>query len=486
VNPYSGSISGLKGVGAVSIAGDLIGGNAYRTGAVYSEQGKVASVTIGGSVIGGGASSDFAGSISGKNLGTITIHGDLAGNIGSNSGTITAKESIGNVTVGGSIFGAGDQSGRIAANGAAGHFQIGNVTVGGSIVGGYAGSSSGGIFGPGVATEKMGAVKIGGDIVGSTGTSAGQIDFREIASITVGGSLIGSSREYSAYLHGAKVGAVNIGGDLVGGGYTSASIEFASTTSITVAGSILGGTADFAGHIGGNVGTIVVGHDIRGANITTGAPLYNGSISGGTVGSVTVGGSLIAGTDNSSGSPSNGGSIVLGSLGSLTIKGSVIGNSTMTANIQASLSITSISVGGRVEFGQIGSYLAGAQLGSLKIGGDWIASNLSVGLNPNSNFGNGSDARSTLPGGLPNVLSKIGSITIGGQVKGPLGVPSRTFGFGAEQIGSFKVGTALLPLKTGAHTDKFAAAGQVGTALAVGATPGSVVNDGFAVHVFEV
>ena len=86
----------------------------------------------------------------------------------------------------------------------------------------------------------------------------------------------------------------------------------------------------------------------------------------------------------------------------------------------------------------------------------------------------------------PNTFSKIASITIGGQVLGVLGDPSKTFGFGAGFIGSFKVGGTAIPLIPGPHKDKFTGPGVAGDAIAVGATPGSFVNDGFAVHVFEV
>ena len=62
-----------------------------------------------------------------------------------------------------------------------------------------------------------------------------------------------------------------------------------------------------------------------------------------------------------------------------------------------------------------------------------------------------------ISGGDPNILSKIGSIKIGGAV---LGTPSSvnssdSFGFEAEQIGSVSIGGVVLPLQAGAHNDNF-------------------------------
>jgi hypothetical protein len=82
------------------------------------------------------------------------------------------------------------------------------------------------------------------------------------------------------------------------------------------------------------------------------------------------------------------------------------------------------------------------------------------------------------------VLSKIASVVIGGQVLGQPGT-ANTFGFGAEQIGSFKYNGITVALHSGAHNDKFAPA-AVGDAHPLGPSLSGGTPDAFAVHVFEV
>ena len=297
----SGTVYGQLGLGKVTIGGNLTGGSNTYAGSILSDVAHfVTSVTIGGSVKGGSAAD--AGAIECTILGSVDIRGDLLGAGGINSGTILTRTTMGDVTIGGSLVGASGFSGRIGFLGTPAHPQIGNVTIGGSVFGG-SGQTLGGIYGAGVAGEKIGAIKIGGDWKAGFFTDAGLINVREVGSITLGGSLDGSfAAAQTTRWIGDKVGAITIGGNLVGGAAEdTGEIDYASAKSITIAGSILGGTADFAGTIRGNAEKVVIGHDIRGADITSGAPLYAGSISGGTFGSITLGGSLIASFDHSSG-----------------------------------------------------------------------------------------------------------------------------------------------------------------------------------------
>jgi hypothetical protein len=486
-------VHGTNKITSVAIGGSMAGGLISYAGCIHSDDGLIGSVTVGGNVYGGGIVTGdlYTGSIVGHAVGTVVIHGDLAGGAGNASGAILTETTMGNVTIGGSLFGnAAAGSGSIAIIITADHpvGRIGNVTIGGSVsaIGGIA---SGGIYGAGVAGEHLGAVKIGGDWHAESGNISGQISVPDVASITLEGSLFGGNfHDHAGYWHGDKVGAIVIGGDLVGGKFNSSgALDYTSSTSVRIEGSILGGTADFAGSVRGKAGSIVVGHDIRGGDITTETALYNGSIVGASVSSITIGGSLIAGHDNGSGSLSYSGGIVVDALGSLVIKGSVVGNPTHAASIAGATSIKSIHVAGRVEFGLVNLYLRGAQLGTLTVGGDWIASDVSVGLGYHTSFGNGTEVVSPLPGGNPSVVSTIASIVIGGQVLGTAN-PSLTFGFGAEEIGAFRVNGFAFPLKPGAHTEKFAGAGHAGNAIAVGATPANLItmSDGRAVHVFEV
>jgi hypothetical protein len=126
------------------------------------------------------------------------------------------------------------------------------------------------------------------------------------------------------------------------------------------------------------------------------------------------------------------------------------------------VAIRTISILGHVNFADI---LAGydsmgapvnadAQIGSVKIGGNWIASNLVAGAmnsaSTNTSFGNTNDA--VISGGSARITSKISSISIGGFLEGSSG-SGLHFGFVAEQISSMKIGGTAIPLQAGAHND---------------------------------
>src|SRR5262249_7104807 len=161
-------------------------------------------------------------------------------------------------------------------------------------------------------------------------------------------------------------------------------------------------------------------------------------------------------------------------LGPVLIKGSLLGNSTQPALITGlgqahpgngiDLAITSITVGGRVEralilagysardqlSGNVVPLDADAQIGSIPVGGDWIASSVAAGVVDGGNgFGNSGDAKFSEPGGDdPTIVSRIRSISIGGAVLGTAASGDH-FGFVAEQIGSFTLGGEVIPLTTG-------------------------------------
>src|SRR5439155_13446434 len=88
-----------------------------------------------------------------------------------------------------------------------------------------------------------------------------------------------------------------------------------------------------------------------------------------------------------------------------------------------------------------------AQIGSVTVRGDWIASSIVAGVNDGGDgFGNANDVK--VGGTDTAVVSKIGSIVIGGQALGTVGGTDH-YGFVAQEIGSFKVGATtviLVPL----------------------------------------
>lgn len=409
---------------------------------------------------------------------------------------------------------------------------IGSVTIGGSLIGGNANpipaigiDQKSGVISSGGDIRR---VKIGGDVrggdahnmLGDVGTASGAIiSSGSLLNVTIGGSLIGGTGPASGIIVSQQdMGAVKIVGNVVGGtGVGSGVVSVSSAASVAIGGSLIGGSATDSGEIFsvGNLGAVKIGHDLIGGSISGSASLNRSGIiesTTGRIGSVILGGSIISGLDASSGSLTYNASIrSANDIGSLSVGGNIAGNvadgaagnfspvlitarGQETPTVGVDLAIRKIHIGGAVDFTNI---LAGyttdltatngdAQIGKVKVGGDWAASNLVAGVmnvaSGNKIFGDGNDA--SIGAGRTDITAKIASIVIGGEVLGRPG--GGTFGFGAEQIGSFKYNGAAVALASGAHTDKFAGAGLVGTARHVGPSLSATVSDGFAVHVFEV
>jgi hypothetical protein len=408
---------------------------------------------------------------------------------------------------------------------------IGSVTIGGSLIGasGYAVPPAGMDQQSGIisASGDIRMVKIGGDVRGgdargsssfnaSGGISAGG----KLLSVTIGGSLVGGSGPASGFIVSTgdmgvvKIGRSVIGGTEVGtGGITS----LGKLASVTIGGSLFGGSATDSGEItsAGDLGSVKIGHDLIGGSITGSASLDRSGLiesTAGRIGSISLGGSIISGTDHSAGTLTNNASIrAANDLGSLTVKGNLLGNADdgtpgnlspviITARGQAvtkpgiDLAIGKISIGGTVELAEI---LAGyqteltatngdAQIGAVTVTGDWFASNLVAGAmnatSGNKTFGDGHDA--SIGTGDAGITSKIASVVIKGAVIGQPG--GGTFGFVAEQIGSFKYNGTSVTLAPGPHTDTFAGTGLAGAAAHVGPSLSTSIDDGFGVHAFEV
>ena len=194
----AGSIFAAGGLGSIKIGGDLKGGAGVNSGLVHTAAGDIGGVTIRGSLIGGG--STLAGGIAATNgsLGPIKIGGDVVGSPAFATGRIFAAMNIASVTIGGSLVGGGGSySGTIQIGPlAAGGQKIGPITIAGSVLGG-AGSFSGGIIGDGFLNESLGAVKVGGDWIGSGGSSA-RLFIGAVASVTIGGSIFGGADVFSS------------------------------------------------------------------------------------------------------------------------------------------------------------------------------------------------------------------------------------------------------------------------------------------------
>lgn len=436
-------------IGAVKVLGDLLGGSDTGAGSIISESGKLASVTIGGSMIAGSANRS-AHIHSGLDLGAVSITGSVIGGAGELSGEIESYGKMASVTIGGSLRGgAGEFSGSVAS------------------------------------ALDMGAAKIVGEIVGGGGAASGILSSGgKLASATVGGSVRGGSGDNTGQvLSTLDAGALKITGDVIGGSGINSGQVFAyrKLASLNIGGSLIGGTGQQTGRVvaQGELGSLTITGNIIGGSASGVADLrWSGLVQAGRIGTMTLGGSLIAGTDNTTGVYLGNGVIeVHDDIGTLTIKGSIIGNATNSAKIYArgqvappagsDVAIGTLRVTGRVEYGLVhagytdlflGGANADAQIGTVTVGGDWVASSLVAGAQAGLDgiFGTPDDGKITsqdvIVKDVPNVLSKITSITIGGEAIGTV-FTSDHFGFVAEFVGNLSINSNLIPLLANGHND---------------------------------
>jgi hypothetical protein len=481
-------------IGAVKITLNLQGGSGDTSGQIISTAGKIAGVTIRGDLIGGGAG---AGAISAHgDMGAVKISGDLRGGAGEGSGRIGSAASIVGVTIGGSLRGDTPGSATISAPNNLGAVKIAgdiqggdgdgsaeisyggslvSLTVGGSLIGGM-GNSSGSVQGGGIA----GAVKIAGDIAGGGGDQAGGIyQIGAMASLSVGRAVTGGAGASSGGVSVSAInGTVTIRGNLQGGsGDYSGRIESdGALAGITLNGSLLGGTGDDSGffYSSANMGPVSIKGSLIGGNSGADDLLRSGGIlSGGRIASVTIGGSIVAGIPGGIGRVFQSARISADNdIGSLTVKGNIIGTAQASITISArgqavqtatDLAFGSIKVGGRIEFARIlagyavnlSAVNANAQIGTVTVGGDWIASSIVAGaMNPQEKFGDGNDViiASILPSGI---VPTITSISIGGAILGTPDVVDAAdhYGFVAAKVGVLKVGGATVALNPSSSDD---------------------------------
>lgn len=445
--------------------------------------GNIGAVSIGGSLI--GSRTNNSGSIySSGNIGNVTVAGSVLGDDGTNSGSIYAVGNIGAVTVGGTVSGGGGQdSGTIVANG-----NLTSITLGGNLSGGR-GYHSGRI---GSSFGTAGAISVRGTVWGGEGVESGQIYVRTAgrgASIDIGGSVEArswsGSGSGSIFVEEGSLSRLMIGGDLRGGGRSaSGAILVKDVTTLTVNGSVVGGSIgaslEYSGHIrAGKVSNLTIGRDLIGGSAPgSETRLHCGSVVVDNVSNFVLGGSLFSGL----GLPSrpdnqfnNGAIISKNAIDNLTIRGDVRGNSTQSALIAArgqirprgatDLAFGNINIAGNVERANIragnGAFFESgsvtflnnpdAQIGSVTVGGNWTASELGAGT-----YNRTGDRYNKLTiAGVPDSsrrLAKIGSIAIGGSVRGT-SAAGDNFGFIAEEIGRVRIGGSDRALVAGPSND---------------------------------
>jgi hypothetical protein len=447
-------------IGSVTVGGSVLGGSNFASGVIYCT-GDMGPVKIGRDLIGGsGMSSGQVGS--GTKTGPVTIGGSVIGGSGAYSGLIFGSTSIGPVRIGNNLVGGSAlQSGSVALLGKSG--TITSVSVGGSIVGGggdLSGTVRAGLPDDGASATAMGNVTVGGSLLGGVGKNSGTI--------------------YS----GGGLGTVRISRDIHGGAgqFSGAVRTLGAMTAIAVGGSVGGGASEESGaiHVGDVSGRIAVAGSLVGSygntsgavvaravdNISIGGDLVGGSITDSLVGltcsgcivvqtaqHITIGGSMIAGSDNSTGYLLSSASITAGSIGAITVRGNIVGNVTQAARIYisgkpegaAGDALGSLTVGGNVEWAIVESTSpdvpANTRIGTVHVGGDWIASSLASGAIPR----NGIYDSDSL---IDFDASRIAAVVIGGTIMGTF-QRTTTFAFVAHEIGAFRVGQRVLPLRAG-------------------------------------
>jgi hypothetical protein len=320
-----------------------------------------------------------------------------------------------------------------------------------------------------VSGTKLGTVRIGGDFylgeIAAGGTS-------DITSINIGGWTFYGNIETQGDIGSVKIGRDLRGGAItVGGDLTSLSVGRSFVGETLVLGRVIG-TPLPRGLItvGGTLGTVTIGGDIRGGDSSESAYIEADRIS-----SVLVGGSIVSGIDQDTQADlvHNASIRARHDIGSVTVRGSILGNESAngisrpvisalgqpagSVGLTTDLALRSLTVGGRVLFTDV---LAGfgpdeapsagsngnASIGTVRVGGDWIASSISAGIRDaaGDGFANGDDY--VISDAADAILARIASITIGGAVIGTQTNPNDHFGFTAQQIGSFRAGLYIAPL----------------------------------------
>jgi hypothetical protein len=457
----SGTVT-ADALGAVRISGDIHGGSGINSGGLTVTT--LRSLTAGGSVTGDDGDRSgvvFVGGDSGK----VKISGDIRGGLGVGSGRVEARGVLTSVTLGGSLVGGGEAplvpvdniiviesvplpggSGQIISGG-----NMGRVTIGHDVVGGDA-NDSGKIASAGT----LAGLTIRGSVIGGAGD--------QTASISVGSDGLAVASQISSVddMGPVKIGHDVRGGDGIGGGhiYTDGALA-----SITIGGSLRGGSATQTGRVSAD-------DDISRFKMRGGIFGGSGAESGSVVTESTIT-AMSVGLDLASGNGIGSGHIGAQSIGTLKISGAVIGNEAHTAvisatgtsnpsNDAAAVAIRSLSIGGRIELGQIiagvdqtgATTNADAQIGTISVGGDWVRSDAAAGVSANDEGGFGTPD-DTLAAGGGSILAKIARITIKGQILGtPDSVNSTDhYGIVAEQIGAVSVGGVAVELQFGAHND---------------------------------
>ncbi|MEQ1862433.1 MAG: hypothetical protein ABMA13_21150 [Chthoniobacteraceae bacterium] len=288
---------------------------------------------------------------------------------------------------------------------------------------------------------------------------------------------------------GVDLGAFSLAGDLgqLKAGTIAGDTKVPGLKSLTVQSvGLLGTSTQPAGgattgvRVEGALPKVAIKGDARALLQTSGA-------ADGKFGSVTIGGSLVRPAaifaDAGIGSLKIGGDIHAGTgsltiqtsgpIGPISVGGSIVGTSAgatvsifaegqLTAPTKgADVALKSLTVGGSVEFlrlelGNGNNANADVSLGSIAVGGDWIASLVRAGTKAGTDGVTGTADDAKVSSGTvrdnPAIFSSIGSFTVKGQALGTATPTSDMFGIVAERIGKAKVGGRTFAFKADTAT----------------------------------
>ncbi|MEO8352621.1 MAG: hypothetical protein ABI680_12865, partial [Chthoniobacteraceae bacterium] len=239
----------------------------------------------------------------------------------------------------------------------------------------------------------IGVMKIKNNIRGVVNVTAGLADdaglsataVQAIRKVVVGGSIDGSAG-------GQRAGLLRVSGDI---------------SSVKVKGSVIGG-ADLSGIVvGGNAGKIKIGGDL---------------MSGDADRPVTVSALGLVGVNKEN--------------KAVALKKVLIGGGVLNSEILAG-------------FRRDGTpFNADASIGKIIVDGDWTASSAAAGVADVTADGFGINDAIIAGSDSPDILARIASITIGGDVAGSVEAGDH-FGITAQQIGTLTLGRARQPLVVG-------------------------------------
>jgi hypothetical protein len=321
-------------------------------------------------------------------------------------------------------------NGSVRASGPIGEVSIGGTTPD-MLAGGF-GDFSGVIW----SRKSIGPIALLGDLVGGDGFNSGAI-------------FAGSPDKENAPLAG-KIGPVTIHGSILGGAgdFSGTLIGGTKVKALTLDGNVIGGDGVRSGTIlsGGGFANIEIGGDLESS---TGS--QSGSIVAlnGDAPSIAITGQIIAGNFAESGIHING---FLGSLSFASaphVEGQAadvrallgIGTITVTSDMNDIFVLAGYDADGFPRTGNV-------SIGTVNIGGDFAGGGLLAGAGPGEDDVTFTDDDVLIkPDPFPNIISKISSVTVGGEFT--------PFAIEAERLDAITIGGTPVELMAGKHNDDF-------------------------------